>query len=129
MWRTIAGVLLELVAWAVVVTVLNWGLRLWLPGYAAVEHTLVFTLPMKLARLSMAAVTSLAAGLVVRAVAPSSRWAPWIVGLVLLASFLPSHVYLWNKFPIWYHLTFLVPLAPLVALGASFLPRTEPRAA
>ena len=110
-------------------TVLNLGLRLWLPGYAAMEHTLVFTLPMKLARLSMAAVTSLAAGLVVRAVAPTSRWAPWIVGLVLVASFLPSHVYLWNKFPIWYHLAFLVPLAPLVALGASFLPHRKPAAA
>ncbi|MDE1940147.1 MAG: hypothetical protein KGI68_14085, partial [Alphaproteobacteria bacterium] len=72
-----------LVTWAVVATVLNWGLRLWLPGYAAVEHTMLFTLPMKLARLSIAAVTSLAAGAIVRVVAPSSHWAPWIAGLAM----------------------------------------------
>ncbi len=129
MWRMIAGVLLGLAAWAVVVTVLNWGLRLWLPGYAAVEHTMLFTLPMKLARLSIAAVASLAAGAIVRAVAPSSRLAPWIAGMVMVALFLPSHVYLWNKFPVWYHLTFLLTLAPLVAFGASLLPRNRLAAA
>ncbi|MDE2133127.1 MAG: hypothetical protein KGJ49_00835 [Alphaproteobacteria bacterium] len=129
MWRTIAAVLLGLAAWAAAVTILNWGLRLWLPGYGAVEHTMLFTLPMKLARLSIAAAASLAAGAIVRAVAPASRWAPWIVGLVMVALFLPSHVSLWNRFPIWYHLTFLLTLAPLVALGASFLPRGKPAAA
>ncbi len=129
MWRTIAGVLLGLAAWVLVVTVLNWGLRLWLPGYAGAEHTLLFTLPMKLARLSIAAVTSLAAGAIVRAVAPASRWAPWLVGLIAVALFLPSHIYLWNKFPLWYHLTFLLTLAPLVALGAAFLGRSRPAAA
>ena len=36
---------------------------------------------------------------------------------IILAMFLPVHVSLWNKFPAWYHLAFLVPLAPLVALG------------
>ena len=46
---------------------------------------------------------------------PSTKWAPWIVGLIILAMFLPVHVNLWNKFPAWYHLAFLVPLAPLVA--------------
>jgi hypothetical protein len=118
MWRTIAAIVAGLVAWAVVVTILNFGLRLWLPGYVQVEHAMAFTLPMKIARLLMAAVTSLAAGAVVRAVAPASDRAPWIVGLVILLLFLPSHFYLWNKFPIWYHLSFLVPLVPLVVLGA-----------
>src|SRR5579871_4562103 len=118
MWRTIGAVVAGLVTWAVVVTILNFGLRLWLPGYVQVEHILAFTLPMKIARLSIAAVTSIVAGVVTRAIAPASRWAPWIVGLITLAMFLPSHVYLWNKFPIWYHLTFLLTLVPLVLLGA-----------
>lgn len=127
MWRMIMGVVAGLVAWAAIVTVLNWGLRLWLPGYAAVEHAMEFTLAMKIARLSMAALTSLAAGAVIRAVAPASRWAPWIAGLVLLILFLPSHVYLWNKFPLWYHLTFLLTLAPLMALGARLRAKAELR--
>ena len=127
MWRMIMGVVAGLVAWAAIVTVLNWGLRLWLPGYAAVEHAMEFTLAMKIARLSMAALTSLAAGAVIRAIAPASRWAPWIAGLVLLILFLPSHVYLWNKFPLWYHLTFLLTLAPLMALGARLRAKAELR--
>ena len=66
----------------------------------------------------MAAVTSVAAGAIVRSIAPASRLAPWIVGLITLALFLPAHIHLWHRFPIWYHLTFLLTLAPLMALGA-----------
>ena len=120
MWRTIGGIVAGIIAWALVVTVLNFGLRWWLPGYVQVEHAMLFTLPMKIARLLMAAVTSLVAGAVIRAAAPASRWAPWIVGLLILARFLPTHIYLWNKFPVWYHLSFLLPLVPLVVLGAEF---------
>jgi hypothetical protein len=86
---------------------------------------MLFTLSMKMARLLMAAVTSLAAGALVRAIAPASRRAPWIVGLVMLALFLPAHVHLWHRFPIWYHLTFLLTLAPLVALGAWLVSRNS----
>jgi hypothetical protein len=118
MRRTIVAIIAGLVSWAVIVTVINWGLRLGLPGYRLAEPTMAFTLGMKIARLTMAAVTSVVTGMLVRAIAPGGRWAPWIVGLVILALFLPAHVQLWHRFPIWYHLSFLLPLAPLVALGA-----------
>jgi hypothetical protein len=123
MRRTLAAVIAGLVAWAVIVTAIDRGLRLGLPGYSQAEPMMLFTLTMKIARLTMAAVTSLAAGAIVRWVAPASRLAPWIVGLVILALFLPAHIHLWHRFPIWYHLSFLVPLAPLVALGAWLVPR------
>ncbi len=119
MWRTVASVVAGLVTWAVVVTLLNFGLRAAMPGYHAAEATLQFTLAMKAGRLIEAALASLAAGGVVSLVGPPKRWAPWAVGLIILAMFLPVHVNLWNRFPVWYHLAFLVPLAPLVALGAS----------
>lgn len=125
MWRTVAGVAAGFVAWVVVVTILNWGLRLWLPGYAQVEHAMVFTLTMKAARLGIAALTSVAAGAVVRAIAPASRWAPWILGLSMVALFVPDHIQLWSRFPVWYHLTFLLTLAPLVALGAMLARRGD----
>jgi hypothetical protein len=38
----------------------------------------------------------------------------------LLALFIPNHYLLWDKFPVWYHLTFLVSLLPLTLLGAMF---------
>src|SRR4051794_4487934 len=102
MWRVIAGVLVGLVAWAAVATVLNWGLRLWLPGYLEAEPAMAFTLVMKIARLTLAALACLAAGALVRLTAPASRVAPWIVGLVLVALFIPAHIQLWTRFPLWY---------------------------
>jgi hypothetical protein len=124
MWRAIAGIIAGLVAWVVVVTVLNFGLRAWLPGYVQAEPAMQFTLGMKIARLSIGALSSIAAGALVRTITRANM-APWIVGLVLLALFVPDHVHLWNKFPVWYHLTFLITLAPLVALGARLVPRAK----
>jgi hypothetical protein len=117
MWRTIASIIGGLVAWAVVVTLLNFGLRAAIPDYHAAEATLRFTLAMKAGRLIEAALASIAAGMVTSWIAPASKWAPWVVGLIILAMFLPVHVRLWNQFPVWYHLAFLVPLVPLVVFG------------
>ena len=117
MLRTLASIVAGLIAWAMVVTILNFGLRAAIPGYHAAEATLQFTASMKAGRLIEAALTSLAAGAVVGLIEPTKRWAPLVVGLIVLAMFLPVHVKLWHAFPVWYHLAFLVPLVPLVALG------------
>ena len=99
MWRTIASILAGFVVWVVAVT--------------------------KVARLAIGAISSLAAGAVVRSIAPANRLAPWFLGLVMLALFVPDHIHLWSRFPIWYHLTFLITLAPLVALSALFVPHAK----
>lgn len=121
MWRTVGAILAGLVTWAVVVTLLNFGLRAMTPGYHAAEATLQFTPAMKAGRLIEAALTSVAAGAMVALIAPTNKWAPWLVGLIVLAMFLPAHLKLWHMFPVWYHLSFLVPLAPLVALGSAIV--------
>ena len=78
---------------------------------------------MKAGRLIEAALASIAAGMVIRAIAPASRWAPLIAGALLLAMFLPVHAQLWSRFPVWYHLTFLLSIVPLFVVGAALLPR------
>jgi len=123
MVRTILAVIGGLVTWTAVATLIDIGLRLALPGYREAEPVLAFTLVMMIARLALAVVASLAAGAAVGAIAPAGRWAPWLVGLVALAVFVPAHIRIWNSLPIWYHLFFLVTLAPLVALGARLKPR------
>jgi hypothetical protein len=123
MKRSILACLAGLLTWAVVVTVINRVFRLSLPNYTTAEHTLQFTLGMKWARLLMAIVTSLVAGAVTRWISPSSRWAPLIVGGVVLAMFVPAHIALWSKFPVWYHLTFLLTIIPAVLVGALLTPR------
>jgi hypothetical protein len=81
---------------------------------------MTFTHAMMAARLALGALASLAAGAVTRAVAPSSTRVLWVLGAVLLAAFIPVHVQLWTKFPVWYHLVFLGTLVPLVVLGGMF---------
>jgi hypothetical protein len=124
MKRSILACLAGLLTWAVVVTVIDRVLRLSLPNYTAAEHTLEFTLGMKWARLLMAIVTSLVAGAVTRWIS-ASRWAPLIVGSVVLAMFVPAHIAIWSKFPVWYHLTFLLTIVPAVLVGALLAPRRD----
>ena len=123
MKRSVLACLAGFLTWIVVVMVINSGLRLSLPNYTAAEQTLQFTLGMKWARLLMAIVTSVAAGAVTGWIPRSSRWAPLIVGSVVLAMFVPVHLAIWNKFPTWYHLTFLLTIIPAVLVGALLPPR------
>ena len=125
MKRAVIAFIVGLLAWAVVVSLIDRLLRLSLAGYAAAEPKFAFTLGMMWARLTMAAATSLIAGAVLGAIAPQSKRTPWVLGLVLLAAFIPIHVGFWHAFPVWYHLTFLVTLAPLVAAGAWLKTRTS----
>jgi len=129
MKRSILACLAGLLTWVVVVTVINRVLRVSLPNYTAAEHTLQFTLGMKWARLVMAIVTSVVAGVVTAWISKSNRWAPLIVGSVVLAMFLPFHIAIWNKFPVWYHLTFLLTIIPAVLVGALLAagPRPTPQ--
>src|SRR5262249_16354502 len=127
--RSILAVLAGLLLWAVVATLLNFGLRAGIPGYKLAEPAMTFTLGMKIARLTLGALASLAAGATAGLIAPSKRRVPWLLGAIVLALFIPSHIYLWSKFPVWYHLTFLGTLVPLVALGGMMTRRRNTQTA
>jgi hypothetical protein len=118
MKRAVVAFIVGLLTWAVVVSLIDRLLRFSLAGYAAAEPNLSFTLGMMAARLSMAAAGSVIAGALMGVIAPGAKRTPWILGGVLVAVFVPTHVRLWHVFPAWYHLTFLVTLGPLIALGA-----------
>jgi hypothetical protein len=120
MKRSILGLIVGLAVWVLVASLLNRSLRFGLEGYAAAEPRMTFTHAMMAARLALGALASLASGAVTRAVAPSNTRVLWVLGAVLLAAFIPVHVQLWTKFPVWYHLAFLGTLVPLVALGGTF---------
>jgi hypothetical protein len=122
MKRATLGFVVGLMVWVLVVSLLNRALRIVLPGYAAAEPWMSFTLGMMVARLTIGALTSLIAGAVAGWIAPASEVMPWLLGVSLLAAFIPQHLRLWSMFPLWYHLTFLVTLVPLIVLG-SRLPR------
>jgi len=119
MKRAILAVVAGLVVWMLVATLLNFGLRAGLAGYSLAEPTMTFTLGMKVARLILGALASLAAGAAAGLIAPSKTGTRWVLGAMILALFIPVHIQLWAKFPVWYHLVFLGTLLPLVAMGGA----------
>ena len=119
MLRSIVGVIVAVVTWFVVATVVNWIFRIALPGYSVAEISLNFTLTMMILRLVLGLISSLCAGFICAAIARRSKAAPRIVAAIMVILFLPVHYMLWTKFPIWYHLFFLITLAPAVLIGAS----------
>jgi hypothetical protein len=116
MGKQILGVVVGLTVWFVAAVVAGVLLRSVWPEYVAASGDMSFTLPMKLTRLSIGALTTLAAGAVTALLARSSRTAV-VTGALLLVMFIPQHISLWDKFPIWYHLTFLTSLVPLAVGG------------
>jgi hypothetical protein len=125
MARRILGVVAGLAVWVVIVSIAGVIMRGAWREYASVADAMTFTLPMMLARLAIGALATLAAGWVTAVVA-RSMLATVASGVVLLVVFVPEHIKLWDKFPVWYHLTFLVSLVPLTYIGGKL---TAPRQA
>jgi len=125
MIKQILGVVAGLVAWFATASVCAFVLRETWPAYASVVETLdfaretaapAFTLPMLLARLSMGAVATIVMGFVAARMT-SSTLVRLLPGVLLLCFFVVEHLAVWDKFPLWYHLTFLLSLLPLTYLG------------
>jgi hypothetical protein len=117
MARKVLAVIAGLVVWVIVITVVGSIMRNAWPAYASVAEAMTFTLPMMFARLSIGAVATVLAGWVAALIARRSTVAILVTGAILLAAFIPQHISLWEKFPVWYHLTFLLSLVPLTVLG------------
>jgi len=119
MAKNIVGVVAGLAVWMIVATVAGVIMRVSWPAYASVADAMTFTLPMMIARLSIGALATIVMGTITAVIAQSvvARLMP---GVLMLVLFIPQHVMLWEKFPVWYHLTFLFSLVPLTYVGAHF---------
>ena len=117
MKRATLGVVAGLAVWVAIATVAGRIMRAAWPAYASVADAMTFTLPMMFWRLAIGALATLSAGWVTAIVAPRSILARLITGALLLVVFIPEHIMLWDTFPVWYHLTFLVSLVPLAYVG------------
>jgi hypothetical protein len=117
MARGILGVVAGLAAWMAGATVVGWIMVKSWPQYASVAAAMAFTLPMMFARLAIGALATVLAGWATSVIARRSTLARLTTGVLLLALFIPEHIQLWHKFPVWYHLSFLLSLVPLTWLG------------
>ena len=125
MGKSAVAVIASLVTWFAIALGLGYLMRASWSEYAAVADAMTFTLPMMFARLSLGVLATLAAGWLAARFAQHKAAAPIVVGVLLLAFFIPQHIQLWDKFPVWYHLFFLGSLIPLAWLGGR-IGRTAP---
>lgn len=123
MIRSVCAVTLAVMAWFTAATAGNLLLRAALAGYSQVELAMAFTLPMQLGRLAVGLVSSLCAGAVCAWIARPGSSAPKVAAIVMVVLFLPVHYMLRDKFPLWYHIFFLVTLAPALLAGAALARR------
>lgn len=126
MARNFIGVVAGLAVWLAIAVVAGLIMRETWPAYASVAEAMTFTLPMMIVRLAIAACATVAMGFVTACITQSAL-ARLIPGLILLILFIPQHVMLWDKFPIGYHLSFLLSLVPLTYLGNSMRRGATPR--
>jgi len=125
MAKTALAVAAGLVAWIVLASIAGVILRASWPDYAAVAGSMTFTLPMLIARLTISTVTLLAAARLTAVIAPRATIAVVVLGAILVAAFVPIHIGVWDRFPVWYHLTFLLTLLPLCLIGGRLGAATE----
>jgi len=116
MARNILGIVAGLLVWMVVTTIAGLILRATWPEYVRVADAMLFTLPMQITRLAIGAIATVVTGVVAAKLARAAV-AQLLPGLLLLLFFIPVHVSIWHKFPVWYHLTFLLSLVPLTYAG------------
>ncbi|MFM5953309.1 MAG: hypothetical protein ACKOPE_03270 [Novosphingobium sp.] len=114
--RATLSVLSGFVVWWIAASIMSLGLKSAWPDYAAAEPQMQFTFGMMAARLTMGALSTLAAGWVTHRLSISSRYAALGLGVLLLLFFIPVHIKLFAVFPLWYHILFLGSLVPLAIL-------------
>lgn len=117
MLRILLGIVAGLIAWTLIGTVGFFLMRLSWHEYALTEKEMRFTLAMLISRLAVSVVCSVGAGWLATLVAKGDSRSAWYLGVLLLLIFVPIHYGLWNKFPVWYHLTFLLTLVPIVGFS------------
>ncbi len=75
--------------------------------------------------LAASVVISLVSGYCAAVIARAKPFGPvLILGLALLATGIPIQMSVWDRMPVWYHLTFLILLVPGVLVGSNLRRKT-----
>lgn len=118
MRNTLSSLVVGLIAWIALAALGNLALRIGMPGYALAEPTMQFSSMMLCMRLLVGVAATLTAGMLAGYLDRSGN-AGLLLGALFVLLFGANHVYLWTKFPVWFHLTFLASLLPATVAGAN----------
>ena len=118
MIRIALAVIAGFALWSVLWIASNAGLEAAFPAAYAEERT-AENVPVLVAILVLSVVFSIAAGYLTAAVGRGSGFlAAWILAVIQLGVGLFVQIQGWHLLPVWFHLPFLIMLAPGILFGA-----------
>ncbi len=105
-------------------------LRVAWSDYALADPTKSYTLAMLLVRLVIFS-TTIASTSAVAALVAGDKRAPLVTGGIILALSIPPHLYpgyVWDDYPAWYHILYLLSVVPIAIFGGQQVQRLTPTA-
>ena len=111
------GVIVGFIVWSVLWVAMDALLRAFWGNYNESVEAMNFSSSMLLVPLILSAVVSLISGYVAALMAKENAKSPLILGIILLIVGIFVQIGVWDKIPLWYHLTFWILLIPMTILG------------
>ena len=117
MLKIILGVVVGFIVWSILWVGVDAVLRAVWSGYNESVEAMTFSAPMLIVPLVLSAVVSIISGFAAASIAGESGKSPLILGVLLLIVGIFVQMSVWDKIPLWYHLTFWILLVPMTVLG------------
>ena len=111
------GVIVGFIVWSILWVGFDAVLRTVWTNYDESAKAMKFSSLMLLVPIILSAVVSLISGYVAALVAKENTKSPLILGVLLLIVGIFVQIGVWDKIPLWYHLTFWILLIPMTILG------------
>ncbi len=123
MLRIFLGVTVGFVVWSILWVGVDAILRAVWTNYDESIKAMTFSSSMLIVPLVLSAVVSIISGFVAALISRENSKSSLILGILLLIVGIFVQMSVWDKIPLWYHLTFLILLIPMTILGGKL--RTE----
>ncbi len=123
MLRIFLGVTVGFVVWSILWVGVDAILRAVWTSYDESVKAMTFSSSMLIVPLVLSAVVSIISGFVAALISRENSKSSLILGILLLIVGIFVQMSVWDKIPLWYHLTFLILLIPMTILGGKL--RTE----
>jgi hypothetical protein len=117
MLKIILGVAAGFIVWSILWVGVDAILRSVWTSYSESVKTMTFSSVMLIVPLILSAIVSIVSGFVAALISKEHSKAPLFSGILLLIVGIFVQLGVWDKIPLWYHLTFWVLLVPMTVLG------------
>lgn len=117
MLKIALGVIVGFLVWSILWVGFDALLRAVLTSYDESVKAMTFSSLMLILLLVLSAVVSIISGFIAALISKENSKSPLILGILLLIVGVIVQMGVWDKIPLWYHLTFWILLVPMTVLG------------